>query len=175
MRGIQYAVISIVFIIIISYGHIAVISGRLYIVLNMNIRTTTVCYVERVLVRPAGTHSASQFTGVSSFTRSLKAARVQNSGDPGRCFPSSEQIGNTKLRFWYRMRTSKTIVSEAIKVRGRVKLRDVQCSGGLGRLNGERIVCQVEPRLASLGSLLRKSSKVMDAVNAGHLQNKSVS
>ena len=112
MRGIQYARIS--------YGHIAFVSGSLYIVLNMNIRTTTVYYVERVLVRPAGTHSASQFTGVSSFTRSLKAARVQNSGDPGRCFPSSEQIGNTKLRFWYRMRTSKKIVSETITICGRV-------------------------------------------------------
>ena len=90
MRGIQYA--------IISYGHIAFVSGGLYIVLNMNIRTTTVCYVERVLVRPAGTHSASQFTGVSSFARSLKAARVQNSGDPGRCFPSSELRPEA---YWY--------------------------------------------------------------------------
>ena len=44
--------------------------------------------------RPSTAHSASQSSGVSSFTRSRKAASVQNSGWPGRCFPGSAHNGN---------------------------------------------------------------------------------
>ena len=55
--------------------------------------------IDSHVVRFTGVHSRSKSSGVSSRTRSLKAASVQNSGDPGRCFPSSAHMGRAKERF----------------------------------------------------------------------------
>lgn len=90
-------------------------------------------------------HSNSQSSGVSSRTRAWKASRVQNSGEPGRCWPAFAHSGSSRLRFSYRMRMSArwAVSAERTRTESRTVLR--WRGGGRG---GQAYRLQPRPRAA---------------------------